>query len=152
MIMYRHTDRGVSTVVGYALTIGISSLLIVGLLVGVGGFVGDQRQSTIRDGMEVLGQQMAADLSAADRMVRVGGEEVRIERELPPNVVGTSYRIRVQDGVGASTELVLRTEDPLVQVRVTVRTETDIESTDVGGGDVVVVYDAANDRLEVLDD
>ena len=150
--MHRATDRGVSTVVGYTLTIGISALLIVGLLVGMGGFVADQRQSTIRDGMEVLGQQLAADLSAADRMVRVGGEEVRVQRELPSNLVGTSYRIRVRDGADGATELVFRTEDPPVRVRVTVRTETDIEPTDVGGGDVVVVYDPAHDRLEVLDD
>jgi len=147
----RATDRGVSTVVGYTLPIGISSILIVGLLVGVGGFVADQRQSTIRDGMQVVGQQVATDLTSADRMVRVGGEEVRVVRELPPDVVGSSYRIRVQGGAGGATELVLRTDDPVVQVRVTVRTETAIEANSIGGGDVVIAYDAANDRLEVLD-
>jgi len=148
MIFERVDDRGVSTVVGFVLTLGITSLLVIGLLVGTSGFVDGQRQGTIRDEMEVLGQQIAADIAAADRLVRAGGDTVTIERPLPNDVTGLSYRITI-DG-GQPVNIILATSNPDISVEVTVRTVTDVPgTTTLNGGDVEVVYDESDDELVV---
>ena len=142
-------DRGVSTVVGFVLILGVASLLVTGLLVATGDFVNNQRQETIRDEMEVLGQQIAADIAASDRMVRAGGETTRIERPLPERITGVTYQITVTSGGGVTT-IQLSTQNPSVSAEVSVRTMTPVASTTtVNGGDVAIVYDAAANQLEV---
>jgi hypothetical protein len=144
-------DRGVSTVVGFVLTLGITSLLVIGLLVGTSGFVDGQRQGTIRDEMEVLGQQLAADIAAADRLVRAGGDTVSIDRPFPNDVTGLSYLITI-DG-GQPVTITLTTSDPDVSVEVTVRTVTDVAGgTTLNGGPVEVDYDESSDELVVQND
>ena len=141
-------DRGVSTVVGFVLTLGITSLLVIGLLVGTSGFVDGQRQSTVRDEMEVLGQQLAADIAAADRLNRTGGDTVAIDRPFPDDVTGLSYQITVDSG--QPVRITLATTNPDVSVEVTVRTVTDVAGgTTLNGGDVEVVYDESADELVV---
>ena len=143
-------DRAVSTVVGFVLILGVASLLVTGLLVATGDFMDNQRQETIRDEMEVLGQQIAADIAASDRMVRAGGETARIERPLPERITGVTYQITVTPGAGGLTTIRLSTQDPSVSAEVSVRTTTPVASTTtVNGGDVAIVYDAATGQLEV---
>ena len=142
-------NRGVSTVVGFVLILGVASLLVTGLLVATGDFVDNQRQETIRDEMEVLGQQIAADIAASDRMVRAGGETARIERPLPERITGVTYQITVTSSGGVTT-IQLSTQNPSVSAEVAVRTMTPVASTTtVNGGDVAIVYDAAANQLEV---
>lgn len=141
-------DRGVSTVLGFVLTLGITSLLVIGLLVGTSGFVDGQRQSTIRDEMQVLGQQVAADIAAADRLVRAGGDTVAIDRPLPSDVTGLSYQMTID--AGPPVTITLATSNPDVSVEVTVRTVTDVAGgTTLNGGDIEVVYDQGSDELVV---
>jgi len=143
-------DRAVSTVVGFVLILGVASLLVTGLLVATGDFVDNQRQETIRDEMEVLGQQLAADIAASDRMVRAGGTTVRTERPLPERITGVTYQINVTSSGGGLTTIQLSTQDPSVSAEVSVRTTTPVASgTTVNGGDVEIVYDAAANQLEV---
>ena len=142
-------DRAVSTVVGFVLILGVASLLVTGLLVATGDFVDNQRQETIRDEMEVLGQQLAADIAASDRMVRAGGTTVRIERPLPNRITGVTYQISVTSN-GDLTTIRLSTQDPSVSAEVSVRTRTPVAGGEsVNGGDVAIVYDAATNQLEV---
>lgn len=144
-------ERAVSTVVSYVLTIGISALLVVGLLVATSGYVDTQRQETIRDELQVLGHQLASDISAADRLVASDGETVEIRRDFPTAVTGIPFHIEFE-GSGPITTLVLSTSNPNIVVEVDVRTETDLTATDViDGGSVVIEYDSGADKLEVSD-
>lgn len=147
-------DRAVSTVIGYILTLGITAILITGLLTAGGDFVADQRHGTIRDELQVLGQQLASDLSAADRLVRAGGTEVSVTRSLSPEVTGVAYRVTVEDtSSGANVvDITLQTENPDISVTVGVYVTTDVGGSGGGtvtrtGGDVVVVLNG--DHLEV---
>lgn len=140
-------DRAVNTTVGYVLTLGISSLLIVGLLVTAGGFVDDQRRTTVRQELSVIGQQVAGDLNGADRLVRAGGEEVAVRSSLPAEVTGITYRIEVDPGPPGATTLRLSTSDPQVVIEVDVRTGEDVAPSAFDGGDIVV--DWTGSELEV---
>lgn len=143
-------DRGVSTVVGYVFALGISSLLVIGLLVATGGYVSDQRQSTVREELEVIGEQVAADLAASDRLVRAGGDEIRVSRKFPDEVTGVPYTIEIDPAAGDRVTIQLSTEDPAVVVEVGVRIRTAVAARTVAGGDIVVRYTGTT--LEVTND
>lgn len=143
--------RGVSTAIGYVLTLSVATLLVGGLLVGLGGFVDDQRTGTARDELRVIGQQVASDLSAADRLARVGSPtEVRVDRQLPDSVTGATYWIEITDGgsPGGLVRIELRTTNPDVTVALSVHVETGVVDSSVGGGDLAVRLDGSGE-LEV---
>jgi hypothetical protein len=143
--------RGVSTAVGYVLTLSVTTLLVAGLLIGLGGFVEDQREGTARDEMRVIGQQVASDLSAADRLARVGSpSEVVVSRQLPSSITGSIYRIEVRPGATATdpATVVVSTATPDLAVRIGVRIETTVTESTIEGGDFVVELNGDGD-LEV---
>lgn len=142
------TDRAVSVTVNYVMTITIATLLVSGLAVSAGGLIESQSERAIESELEVLGQQLAADVESADRLATVAegnDAEVRIESGLPTRVAGTGYDITV-----AESELVLRSTDPMVSVTVPVTVTNDLsEERTIRGGNVVVRWSAGTERLEV---
>ncbi|MFC4356875.1 hypothetical protein ACFO0N_02805 [Halobium salinum] len=149
-----HHDRAVSTPLGYVLTLAITTVLISGLLIAMGGFVDGQRERVVRSELEVLGEQVAADVSAADRLVVAGGTDtdVRASFRLPERVGGSAYTVELTDsdaGDDAAT-VTLHSADPEVTVEVTFRTRTDVQvGAPVQGGNLVVEYDETDSHLEV---
>ena len=136
-------DRGVSPVFAYVLTLGIASLLVSGLVIAAGGYVETQREATSRSELRVLGQQVSADIAAADRLNRTeGATEVSISRTLPERVVGSQYSLSVRTDPTDPTDpyLELTTVRPDVTVEVGVATEKDVRETRIGGGAMVVEY------------
>lgn len=148
-------DRGVSPVFGYVLTLGISTILVSGLIIAAGGYVEDQREATSKSELRVIGQQVSADIAAADRLNRTdGASSVSISRSLPERVVGSQYSISVVDDTNGPTRpyLQLTTVEPDVTVEVGVTTITDVRETTVSGGLIVVEYEPAPDDELVLKD
>lgn len=143
--------RGVSTTMGYVLSIAVITMLLTGVLFATTDFVDDQREQTVRNELRVLGQQVAADVAAADRLVGASesGTVVTIERDLPQRVTGSPYSIEVDTGGTQPTTIVLSSIDPDVTVEVTVWVETDVSASTVPGGGIEVVYTGS--ALEVLD-
>lgn len=141
-------SRAVSTTLGFVLTLTITTILISGIMVAAGGFVSSEHERVTETELEVIGQRLAANLEAADRVVASSGDEtvtdVETRLELPNRVAGTTYRITVEPN-----ELVLQSVDPEVTVRIHVETATDLKPGSVDAGDVTVTYDAATDELEV---
>ena len=143
-------ERAVSPVFGYVLTLGISTLLVSGLLIAATGFVDTQRELTTESELQVVGQQVSADIAAADRLHRTdGATDVVIKRDLPESVVGSQYTVFVRsDNEGPTdTYLRLRTVRPEVIVKVGIASETDVADSAVGGGKIVISYDGS--ALEV---
>lgn len=150
------TDRAVSTTLGYALTLAITTLLVTGLLVGVGGFVEDQRERAIRSELQVVGQQMAADVQAGDRFAETGDTTFTIRRDLPNEVAGTSYTVEVvgdpANDPPEETYLRLSTSNPDIVVEVDMALRTHIEEASFTGSRLVVSYDTGTGKLEVDND
>lgn len=147
----RGGERAVSTNVGYALTLGIATILITGLVVGGGSFLDKQREQTVEKELTVIGQQLAADISAADRLARTDdASTVRIRRDLPDRVVGGAYSVTVVTS-GDDEHLRLVATDQGVTVELDVQVRKEIVSSTVQGGTVEIVYDAGADQLEVRD-
>jgi hypothetical protein len=142
-------DRAVSTALGYVLSLAVASMVVVGLLAAAGGFVGDQRERAVRTEFDVLGQRIAADLAAVDRLARSGDDAtVTVESELPRTVAGTQYQVRVVGDPSGAT-VVLRSSRPDVTVRVPVTNRTAIAPGNVTGGPLELAYNGTADEVVV---
>lgn len=134
-------ERAVSTLVGYSIGLGIATLLITGLLVGAGGFIQDQRESTTRTELRVVGHQLVADIRAADTLVRTSSGapgEVSLRQDFPETTAAGGYTVAVNPS-GCEC-VVLASSNPDVRVRMDVETDTTLASTRFTGGDVFVEY------------
>lgn len=146
-------ERAVSATIGYAITLGIASLLITGLLIAGGGFLQNQREDTTETELEVIGEQISADISAADRLSATDADSVNITRNLPDSVTGSAYTVELHNKSGSPrrTYLELTSADPELTVRVDVATqEAGLRNATIGGGAIEVGYDN-NDNELVLD-
>jgi hypothetical protein len=142
-------DRGASTTLGYVLSLAVATVVVVGLLAGAGGFVGDQRDRAVRTEFEVLGERVASDVTAVDRLARSGDDvNASVESELPRTVAGTQYEVRVTGGASGAT-ILLHADQPDVTVRVPVANETPIAPTNVTGGRLRVAYNESSGEVVV---
>ncbi|WP_435063956.1 DUF7266 family protein [Halobaculum sp. EA56] len=140
-------DRATSTTLSYVLTLGITAVLISGLLVAAGGTVERQREDTTREALQVIGQQLSARLMAADRLVAAGATEVSVDVAFPGTVAGTTYSVTVRSGPPPTVEVTAT--DVRVSVVVGAATRTPVANASLAGGDVEIVYTGS--RLEVRD-
>ncbi|MHB9285703.1 hypothetical protein ACKVMT_01520 [Halobacteriales archaeon Cl-PHB] len=148
------SDRAVSTSLNYSLTLAISTLLVVGLLTAGGTFVDQQREGVVDSELRVIGERLASDLAAADRLAQVGGGSavVNVTSRLPRSVSGKSYTVAVT-GSGGNATLVLSPNGENREVSVPVANKTAISPTRVSSGNLRIVYDDAGDgTLEVTND
>lgn len=143
-------DRAVSTTLGYALTLGITTLLVSGLLIVGGTFIEDQREQATQTEYRVVGQRLAADLTAADRLLATADEggSVTVERSFPGKIVGRNYRVginRVPDT--QRYHIRIRSGDEAIDETVHVRSKGAIyDSGELGGRTVVVEGNAIVDE------
>jgi hypothetical protein len=141
-------DRGVSTVVGYVLNVGIATLLITGLLIAGTGLVEDQRERTVRTELDVIGNRLAADIETADRLLRTGNATVTVRSTQPETVAGSGYSIEVLTADG-SVSLRLEANRVDVSRRVPVRNVSPVAAGTVSGGDLTI--ERSGDHLVVSD-
>lgn len=135
----RDSSRGQSIALDYTLGLGVGFLLITGLIIAGGDYVTDQRDRAQQSELRVVGQQLAADIEAADRLVAsTTNGDVRIERSLPSTVARSTYSIEVV--AEEDPWLVLSSHSAPVEVRVELTNQTALTPTTVNGGLVVVDY------------
>lgn len=141
-------DRGQSITLDYALALGVGFVLVTGLIIAGGDFVGDQRDRATRAELRVVGQQLAGDLAATDRLVQaVEGEgSARIERRIPEDVARSAYWVRLV--ADEEPRLRLRSVGSTVSVRVELVNETRVAPSNVTGGLVVINHTGAG-RLRI---
>lgn len=154
-------NRGVSTTLGYVLALGITALLISGILMAGGNYVDGQRERVVRSELEVLSQRLATDIASADRLNETAEHDdaVRIETQLPRKVGGLSYEITISLKNSMADhpdlyEITLETSHPTVSYTesTTVGIHGDLETGTFAGGDLRIVYVSSETRLEVDND
>lgn len=139
--------RAVSTTLSYVLTLSISAILVSGLLLAGGSYVDDRREAVVEDELTVIGQQLAAGLERADRLVRAGDAStvsLEIDQNLPNQVTGSGYRVSLD---GSNEEIDLESTSSDASVTVGFTSQTSVASSSAQGGRVQIVYVSGN--LEV---
>lgn len=152
----RNDDRAVSVAVGYVLGLGIATLLFSVLLIGGSGLIESQTRSVTHDELSVTGQQLAADVSGADRLVRAetsngGGSpsEMSLRTDLPDRVAAGGYTIEITYTDADDTGTIeLRSTDPNVVVSVPFRSVEPVRETTIGGGSVETDYEGGELVIE----
>lgn len=153
----RFDRRSVSVALSYVLLLGVSTVLISGLFIAAGNLTQSQQERTVRLEMETIGEQLSNDVNAADRMARTldDTDTIRIERQFPETVSGSTYRVTVTDSPGTvntDEALVLKATNADVSLEVPLNPETDVDGdSSATGGTVVITYDESADEL-VIDD
>ena len=140
--------RSQALALDYVIGLGIALVLTMGLLLAGGGFMADQRESAARTQLEVVGQQLAADVQAADRLAVAAGTggTVRLDRQLPETIAGSQYRIDLVET--ADPHLVLETTRANTSAEVEFVNATAVTASSVGGGPVAVNVTADGLTLE----
>jgi hypothetical protein len=141
--------RALSTALGYVLTLSITVLLVSGLFIAGGNFVESQREQVIRTELDIVGEQVATHVHAADRLNQSGMGEttVRIEQRFPRTVVGSDYQIYLEED---EPQLRLESSRPQVEVTVPLTNTTALADSSAQGGEIIVRYD--DDRGAVVID
>ncbi len=93
------TDRGLSTVVGYAIMLTVIAILTSGVILGVTSYVNAERTDVTRTELTVVGNHLAADLTTADTLAGTLSSEgaATLQADLTESVAGGSYRIEISE-------------------------------------------------------
>ena len=142
--------RAVSVTVGYILTLAVAALLLGVLVTGASGLLAGQSEIVVGDELDVVGNQLAANIDEADQLARIARDDanasetdgrVVLDVQLPDRVSGSEYDIEIDDGM-----ITLEALNPEVTVEVDYpETEMTIDAPDrFRGGSIQLVYDGGN--------
>lgn len=133
-------SRGVSTTLGYVLNLGVAAILVTTLMVSAGTLVDNQQDRALRTELDVIGDRIASDIAATDRLARASdGGGVRYVVVIPRRVVGSSYEIQINES--GNNQIVLDAGRSDVSVTVDFASETPVESATRSGGRFALVYE-----------
>ncbi|WP_227130673.1 DUF7266 family protein [Halorubellus salinus] len=92
-------DRAVSIAVTHVLTIGITTILITGLLVGGSGLLRDEKERATQTELRTIGNRMASEISSAYYSAEdAGGGTMAVRVSHPQYVAGDNYNVELRDG------------------------------------------------------
>lgn len=140
----RDDDRGVSSTVTHVLALGITAILISGLLLSAATVVEDQRENSAREQLRTVGNRISAELSRAAVLAQHGGN-VSIRTSHPHQIAGEEYTVRLLTGADCDTDLFhtdaclsLATQGGGTSVMVPVRNETGVSLARTGAGSFTI--------------
>lgn len=100
-------DRAVSIAVTHVLTIGITTILITGLLVGASGLLESEKQGATRDELRTIGNRMATEMSSAYYSSGgSSGDQVVVRVSHPEYVAGNNYKVKIAESGDCSAPAV----------------------------------------------
>ncbi|MCU4799005.1 hypothetical protein OB920_01265 [Halobacteria archaeon HArc-gm2] len=140
-------DRAVSTAVSHAITIGITSIMLTGLMIGASQMVDDQRQYVVERGLEDVSSAVVSDLMRMDQF-NTTNAPVSFTAEHPERIGGSHYSIDVHPEPSETIVFVnssASVRHDSVPVRFTA--ESDVCESTVDGGKVEVAYDTDRDCI-----
>jgi hypothetical protein len=146
-------DRAVTPAVTHALTIGISAILITGLMVGAGGLLDNQRTYVVENGLENVGGAVTGELVRIDQFDTDGVDaDVTFTTDHPERVGGRTYNVVLEPGSPQSTLSLDATGESELTVRYRFANETSVCESAVDGGEITVAFDVSEPCLELRDD
>ena len=152
-------DRAVSIAVTHVLTLGISAILITGLMLGAGALIDGEKERGAQHSLETIGERLSGELSSVDRVAAndsansAGNVTLRVDH--PRTVSGSTYSIELTDDCSGplvnktETCLILtpQSEDVEVQVPVTTNASVDPDAS-AHGGPITITYDGTEISME----
>lgn len=155
----RKDDRGVSVALSHVLTLGITAILVAGLLMGATAMLDGQSERGAERSLETIGERIAGEVAGVDRLAREESEPGIVELRVahPSEVSGTSYSIELGSGTDCSAPLLADAEQCVIlaapgartTVQVPLAVETSIaDDATAQGGAMTISYDGGEILLE----
>ncbi|NHN49587.1 hypothetical protein G9464_18620 [Halostella sp. JP-L12] len=147
---FRDDRRGVSVAVTHILAIGITTILLAGLLISAGSILEQERENAARGELNTIGDRIGGEISSVDRAATPDADErIELETNHPSRVSGSSYTVRLRNGTVCDVSyvdaydgcLVLSTSELDRDVVVPLDLDTKVEDGAANGGDVFIVYE-----------
>jgi hypothetical protein len=149
----RGDERSSSVTLNYVLVLGITAILVSGLILAGGVFVENQRDKAIRGELTVIGTHLASNVEQVDRYVQAGEDPsaAYVNQTFQRQATGQNYDVRLEpnDGDPGPPQLVLTASSTDVTVRVNVSTQTDVSETVAQGGTISVFYYPGQDAVVI---
>lgn len=136
--------KAASITTGYIINVGIATLVLSTLLLGMQGTFDNIEATTATTQSEAVAEKIAAEMVQADRLARVDtNSSGTLTVELRDSIAGSDYDVEVtQDWVNISTDSRV--------TRLSYNVTSDVSSSRFsGGGEITVEYDGETDPPEV---
>jgi hypothetical protein len=88
-------DRGASVAVNHVLAIGITTILISGLLLSAATLLRDQRAQNAEPELRTIGNRIASHVAEGERIVDGPNDQVTFHLDQPARIAGSSYDVRI---------------------------------------------------------
>ncbi|MDS0282978.1 DUF7266 family protein [Haloarcula onubensis] len=145
----RGDTRAVSPAVTQALTIGITTILVTGLLLSGGAFLKTEQEDIARQGLIDIGAGVSSDLVRLDQFDAASGtRNISFTSTYPDRVGGDGYRVHLTPGP-TETTIYVNTTASSFTTAVRFRNTTAVCERRVRGGTIVVAYNGTERCLEV---
>lgn len=163
--------RAVSIAVTHVMTIGITAVLVVGLMVGAGTMLDTERESSAEGSLETIGERLASEIASVDRYATMddtsdpdgidvsrSDTDVTVTTSHQSLVAGATYSIEVRDGgpgdcgpliedATSCLRLDAHGEDVTVYVPMSVESDVVADGGSVTGGPIEIRYDDGDDEI-----
>jgi hypothetical protein len=90
-------DRGASVAINHVLALGITAILISGLLLSAATLLRDQRANNAEPELRTIGNRIAGQITEGERLVDGPGDTVTFHVDQPARIAGSPYEVRLQD-------------------------------------------------------
>jgi hypothetical protein len=146
----RPETRAASIALTHAMTIGITSILVMSLLLSTGTFLTSQQETVARSQASDVGGDVATLIDTADRL-NATGENVTatFEPSYPEQIAGSPYRLQLEtDAPPTSGTLYVRTRAVSHEITIGVNTTTPLEDSGARGENpsVHLCLDSSHDQ------
>jgi len=138
-------ERAVSFNVGYTITIAITTVLLIGIISGVGGLLHAEQDKAVNHQVTVTSDNIASGVMATDRVANTDSTttNITVTQQTPSQTVAPQYFIELRnDSTGPSVHV--ETSTGQHQNTVPITTETQINETRVTGGGTIYIAHTVN--------
>lgn len=144
-------DRAVSTAVSHALSLGITAIMLTGLMLGASQMIDGQREYVVERGLEDVSSAVVSDMMRMDEF-NTTGTSVSFSSDYPDRIGGRPYDVDVHAS-STGTTVYLNSSASVEHASVPVRfgNETDVCESSVDGGQLAVAYDPDEQCIELRD-
>jgi hypothetical protein len=152
--MIRNDNRAVSIAITHALTLGITAVLITGLLIGAGGLLEDQENEAARGSLQEIGSDTVSHINSLDNLNATGEQvNVSVRPDYPDRIVGEEYSINITNDASNhpfETEYALVIRSDALSAPVWYPLETTVgldEQSEVEGGQFEICHESGEIRM-----
>jgi len=144
-------QRGVSVALTHVLTMGITAVLITGLIIAASGVIDTQRERAVQGELTTIGERLAAELTALDRVANSTNSTMTIETAHPKMVVNSRYQVRlISDSSVCQTGscITLNAQGAEASVVISIDENINVINSTVSGGEIQLIHDGTEVQIK----